>query len=373
MGVSGFWKSIKGVPKPFVSENDLLLNISTPVLVDGANALAIVWNNMAKGLLYFQAKSISELDAIAEELATGIFKLIRSTIGERKTGIVFDGQERELRKLKASDIMREQIKARARAARADILGCKSRSSATLMTRNLLPRGVLYEKIMLRLAKNFTVYQAKGEADFVISSLLRHEEWANAAIISGDSDFLVFTDVEFLINPISRYRSVTAKSEVLEKLKIDKESLKVCAAYSGQDHIAGISQFGFTKSIAYLKGAIKLKPDKSVERNESLMQLIRVVELFASEPDYKIVDSNWEFEFGPVISLLETFLNETHSVNGVITFRRPGLRQRYLQGRTPSTIKSNVQWRQHARKQREEEMDKKVKKKTFFLVAIPSNC
>ena len=217
MGVNGFWKAIKGVPQTFDDENDLPLLPSIPVLVDGSNTLAIVWNTMAKGLVYFKAKSTSELDALAQEISTETVKLIRGIIGSRKAGVVFDGQERELKKLKADAIKREQIKARARAARADILGCKSSSSATLMTRNVFPRGVLYEKILILLANEFIVYQGKGEADFLISSLLRQEEWANAAILSGDSDYLVFTDVEYLINPISKYRSVTAKSKVLEKL------------------------------------------------------------------------------------------------------------------------------------------------------------
>ena len=217
MGVNGFWKAIKGVPQTFADEKDLPLSPTTPVIVDGSNVLAIVWNTIGKGLVYFKAKSTSELNALAEEISTETVKLIRSIIGGRKTGVVFDGQKRELIKLKADAIKRKQIKARARAARADILGCKSSSSATLMTRNLFPLGVLYELIQNKLAKEFAVYQAKGEADFLISSLLRQEEWANAAILSGDSDYLVFTDVEYLINPISKYRSVTSKSKVLEKL------------------------------------------------------------------------------------------------------------------------------------------------------------
>ncbi len=135
---------------------------------------------------------------------------IESIIGSTRPRIlVFDGPEREMeKKFRAGP----NIKAFSRAVRLVYSGNGNASS--LVSRSCKPSYQLVDELMGVLSRDFSVYQAKGEADFLISAILK--QYPGSGVVSRDSDYLVFSDASFLISPVVKYRSVTFKADVLKK-------------------------------------------------------------------------------------------------------------------------------------------------------------
>jgi hypothetical protein len=220
MGVAGIWDAIKGVQEPFTDSTDLKVD-SKKVIIDGNNVLAIIWNVQGLGLEYFKCSTEAKVKEIAGFISNEILHFIETLVGgDRVVCLVFDGKDREIKKIEKNEKNEKKVKKKANAIRNIF---KSQSghivgmNTAILTNTIFPDGRLKYLILQGIASKLKVYQAKGEADFVIATLLKSQEWKGAAVMSMDSDYLVFTDCPVVINPIKKYRSVCYKDKVLEKL------------------------------------------------------------------------------------------------------------------------------------------------------------
>ena len=201
MGVNGGWEPIHQFPalkRPVAVASDEI------GLVDANQAFCAVFASKFEAETCFVKPFDLEL---AKYISNQMVQNVSSTTGAEKgnTIWVWDGPERELKKLNREEVKPEK-RARILNKATRLLFLSRRHGRQKMATRLLKNNVsinneemhqLMDAVMRLMASdNDNVYQASGEADFAINYLSFY--FPKSVIISNDSDYLLFSNAIALI-------------------------------------------------------------------------------------------------------------------------------------------------------------------------------
>ena len=185
---------------------DKLLPATTPVIIDVAVIVRILWVQHKGGSTSFFANRIGPLAALFDEQME-IY--LSRFLGNRKRVYVFEGNSPEKTKIRTRLECKSRSKLLSKSIKLLKLGPEYLKGAgeSILNQVVQPSAQFWDALLYRLArKGETVYKAVGEADFCISHLL-NTDFATAAVVSSDADFLLFSKCEYLITPQYRYNAL----------------------------------------------------------------------------------------------------------------------------------------------------------------------
>ena len=269
MGVTGLWKqlvdSLKKVSNYRHSPTDI--HDIVAFAIDSPVIFCIIWFWKQFGSRVFKASNYRPL---AKEFAALMSSYIEELLPDAENlHWLFEGPKPEKAKKRNINSARKLAKTFNKAVNMAFLSTKNgheRIANGILNRAFFPPPKFTEMVMYELLalNKGTVLQAAGESDYAISRLCNERK---TIVVSSDSDFLVFSKCDALINPTykqvddesyinsiyllfqySRYRCIVNRQEMLRELNCNEAQLKVAAAFSGQDHIAGVGGFGIKKTL-----------------------------------------------------------------------------------------------------------------------------
>ena len=223
MGVKGLWRAVADCKHPFRNAEELQLllrknfdatasSIKPAFIVDGMVVLLAIWYAQGYGSKTFLMKE-DALSMEAAELAKRMVEYLHFVPDIEKATWIFDGECRELSKLRVHKIAKSRAKKLSQATYMYFLSDKhghQKIAKALWDRHAKPSKAFVQLVLEKLWSSHgqNVHCAVGEADFAISKMVdtKIQAGMRSIVVSSDSDCIAFTSCDAIINPINKYFS-----------------------------------------------------------------------------------------------------------------------------------------------------------------------
>ena len=187
----------------YLSYNDIvdlekILPKDVPVIIDMSVVIRILWERFRGGSKLFFTEQLGSLVFL---FYREIESYLETIIGGRERILVFEGDCPEKQKLGRTYSVKGKARLLSKAIKLIKISPEEMApiGQAILDKNVSPFGRFSDLLMAHFSKSYQVFKAKGESDYCISHLI-NERFNDAAVLSSDADFLLFSRCKVLITP-----------------------------------------------------------------------------------------------------------------------------------------------------------------------------